>query len=86
MSNQNCSEELKAHILAELETGASVRSLARKYTPSEATIRIWKSQAVEAKFGESESMEDDACSQDSSTGASQCTVGARKCVHKKAAA
>ena len=59
MSNQKYSEELKAHILAELESGASARSLARKYEPSEATIRIWMRRAAEAKQKESECMEDD---------------------------
>ena len=59
MSNQKYSEELKAHILAELESGASARSLVRKYEPSEATIRIWMRRAAESKLKESESMEED---------------------------
>ncbi len=60
MSNHKYSEELKAHILAEMESGASAGSLARKYEPSEATIRIWMRRAAESKLKESESTEDDA--------------------------
>ncbi len=59
MSNERYSEELKAHILAELEAGASVRSLARKYEPCSATIHQWKRQAAAAKHREFESTEDD---------------------------
>ncbi len=58
MSNNIYSEELKSHVLEELEDGAGVRSLAREYEPSEATIRNWKRQATEAKNKESESTED----------------------------
>ena len=60
MFNHKYSEELKAHLLAELESGTSVGSLARKYEPSEATIRIWMRRTAEAKLKESDSMEDDA--------------------------
>ena len=60
MSNQKYSEELKAHILAELEAGAGVSSLARKDEPCAATIHHWKRQATEVKLKESESTEDDS--------------------------
>ena len=59
MSNQKYSEELKAHILAELEAGAGVTSLARKYEPCAATIHNWMRQAAEAKISETQSTEDD---------------------------
>jgi len=59
MSNQKYSEELKAHILAELEAGAGISSLARKYEPCAATIHHWKRQAAEAKLRASQSTEDD---------------------------
>ena len=55
MSNQKYSEKLKVHIPAEVESGASAGSLARKYEPSEVTIRIWMRRAAEEKLKESES-------------------------------
>lgn len=57
MSNKFYSEKLKSHVLAELEDGAGVRSLAKRYEPSEATIRIWKRQAAEVKNKVCESTE-----------------------------
>ena len=59
MSNQRYSEELKAHILAEMESGASAGSLARKYALCVATIHHWKHQESEANLKEFESMEEE---------------------------
>ena len=51
MSNQNHSEELKNRILAELDSGVSAGSLARKNETSEATAQIQRIRVQLARYG-----------------------------------